>query len=102
MNNPNTDGALEDQELDQVVGGTVSLRTSIGVSAVRQTPNDDFGDRIQAGLHAAAAGVAQNGASLVGGMLPGGAIISAAVSSVSNLGGTPTTGGASVAYAATG
>jgi hypothetical protein len=56
-----------------------------------------FGEKVNAGLHAAGGALAQ-GASLLGGALPGGAIISAAVSSVGNLAG----GAAAASYAATG
>jgi len=57
-------------------------------------------EKVNQGLHAAGSTVSQ-GASLLGGALPGGAVISAAVSSVSSLGGAG--GGASAAaYAATG
>jgi len=43
----------------------------------------DFGEKMNAGLHAAGGALAQ-GASLLGGALPGGAVISAAVSNVSS------------------
>ncbi len=46
----------------------------------------DFGDRMKAGLETAG-GMLANGASVVGGLVPGGTILSAAVSSVSQLGG---------------
>ena|ERR1035437_3880790 len=60
-----------------------------------------FGEKVNAGLHAAGGALAQ-GASLLGGALPGGAIISAAVSSVGNLAGGSGGGAASASYAATG
>lgn len=59
-----------------------------------------FGEKVNAGLHAAGGALAQ-GASLLGGALPGGAIISAAVSSVGNLAGA-SGGAAAASYAATG
>ena len=59
-----------------------------------------FGEKVNAGLHAAGGALAQ-GASLLGGALPGGAIISAAVSSVGNLAGG-SGGAAAASYAATG
>jgi len=59
-----------------------------------------FGEKVNQGLHAAGGALAQ-GTSLLGGALPGGAIISAAVSSVSNLSGT-VGGAAAASYAATG
>lgn len=60
-----------------------------------------FGEKVNAGLHAAG-GVLAQGASLLGGALPGGAIISAAVSSVGNLAGGSGGGAAAASYAATG
>lgn len=78
-------------------------RISTNMSIERQTPKRDFGDRVKVGLDQAA-GVVANGASVVGGFLPGGAIVSAAVSSVSQLShGSGSAGAAtSSAYAATG
>ncbi|MDP3313771.1 hypothetical protein [Lutibacter sp.] len=60
-----------------------------------------FGEKMNAGLHAAGGALAQ-GASLLGGALPGGAIISAAVSSVGNLAGGAGGGAAAASYAKTG
>lgn len=60
-----------------------------------------FGEKVNAGLHAAGGALAQ-GASLLGGALPGGAVISAAVSSVGNLAGGAGGGAATASYAATG
>lgn len=59
-----------------------------------------FGEKVNQGLHAAGGALAQ-GASLLGGALPGGSIISAAVSSVGNLAGGGS-GAAAASYAATG
>ena len=59
-----------------------------------------FGEKVNQGLHAAGSALSQ-GASLLGGALPGGAIISAAVSSVGNLAGGGG-GAAAASYAATG
>jgi len=59
----------------------------------------DFGEKVNAGLHAAGGALAQ-GASLLGGALPGGAVISAAVSSVSTKGGAGG-GAAAASYAKT-
>ncbi|MFV8375316.1 hypothetical protein [Flavobacterium sp. LB1P71] len=60
-----------------------------------------FGEKVNQGLHAAG-GVLSQGASLLGGALPGGAIISAAVSSVGNLAGGAGGGAAAASYARTG
>lgn len=80
------------------------VRISTNVNIERQTPKTDFGDRMQAGLQQAA-GVVANGAAIAAPFLPGGAIVSAAVSSVATMGqqlsaGTQSYG--SAAYAATG
>jgi hypothetical protein len=63
---------------------------------VELTKNESlvFGEKVNQGLHAAGGALSQ-GASLLGGALPGGAIISAVVSSVGNLAG----GGAGAAAA---
>lgn len=121
-------------------------RISMNVTVAKQTQGATFGEKVQAGLHAAGSAVASGasliiecgstacavalpdgsgyraelgamtigpldaaqglslrkvagGASLVGGALPGGSILSAAVSSVGNLKGG---GAASASYAATG
>lgn len=57
-----------------------------------------FGEKVNQGLHAAGGALAQ-GASLLGGALPGGSIISAAVSSVGNLAGGAGGGAAAASYA---
>jgi len=59
-----------------------------------------FGEKVNAGLHAAGGALA-SGASLLGGALPGGAIISAAVSSVGNLAGGNGGGASAASYAKT-
>jgi hypothetical protein len=67
------------------------------MTVLSKTAHASFGEKVNAGLHAAGGALA-SGASLLGGALPGGAVISAAVSSVGNLSG----GGASAAsYAKT-
>lgn len=65
-------------------------------SIVELTPTErsSFGEKVNQGLHSAGSSLSQ-GASLLGGALPGGAIISAAVSSVGNLAGAG--GGAAAA-----
>lgn len=57
-----------------------------------------FGKKVNQGLHASGSALSQ-GASLLGGALPGGAIISAAVSSVGNLAGGAGGGAAAASYA---
>lgn len=60
------------------------VRISTNLSINRQTPKSDFGDRVKAGLDTGASAVA-NGAAIAAPFVPGGAIVSAAVSSVSQL-----------------
>ena len=76
-------------------------RISTNMTIERQTPKTGFGDRMKAGLDQAG-GVLATGANIVGGFIPGGAILSTAVSSLSQLGGGGHGGAASSAYAATG
>lgn len=59
-----------------------------------------FGEKVNQGLHAAGSALSQ-GASLLGGALPGGSVISAAVSSVGNLAGGAGGGAAAASYAKT-
>lgn len=59
-----------------------------------------FGEKVNQGLHAAGSALSQ-GASLLGGTLPGGSVISAAVSSVGNLAGGAGGGAAAASYAKT-
>ncbi len=63
-----------------------------------KTERNTFGEKVNQGLHAAGSALSQ-GASLLGGALPGGAIISAAVSSVGNLAGGAGGGAAAASYA---
>ncbi len=76
-------------------------RISTNMSIERQTPKRDFGDRVKVGLDQVGGTIA-NGAAVVGGFLPGGAIVSAAVSSVGQLSNHSTPGAASAAYASQG
>ena len=73
---------LADQDLDRVVGGSSAgrldatpARLSTNLSIQRQTPKNDFGSMLAAGLSGNAAG-----SGLAGGVVPGGAVITAAVS----------------------
>jgi hypothetical protein len=60
------------------------VRISTNTDVARQTPKTDFGDRVKAGLDTTAGAVA-NGAAVVAPFLPGGAIVSAAVSSAGSM-----------------
>lgn len=136
------------------INGGMPNRISMNVTVPKQTQGATFGEKVNAGLHAAGGALAQGasriviecgqdacalvfpdgrgyradttrmalqplakpqaealrlgsaplaqGASLLGGALPGGAIISAAVSSVGNLAGGGGGGAAAASYAATG
>ena len=70
------------------------------ITALSTNEHADFGEKVNAGLHAAGGALAQ-GTSLLGGALPGGAVISAAVSSVGNLAGGAGGGAAAASYAKT-
>lgn len=76
-------------------------RISMNVTVAKQTQGATFGEKVNAGLHAAGSALSQ-GASLLGANLPGGSIISAAVSSVSTMAGGSGSGAAAASYAATG
>lgn len=66
-------------KIDNMMGPTTRLSTNI--TTARQTPNTGFGARLQNGLNHAAGAVGA-GVGAVAGMIPGGQIVSAAVSSV--------------------
>lgn len=70
-------------------------RISTNLSIERQTPKRDFGDRVKVGLDQVG-GAISNGAAVVAGALPGGAIVSAAVSSVTHLSNQPGVGSGAV------
>lgn len=76
-------------------------RISMNVSVAKQSQGATFGEKVNAGLQQAGNAVA-SGAALVGGVIPGAGIVSAAVSSVTNLSGMPGGTAASAGYAATG
>lgn len=99
------------QAAGSVVASGVSLIIECGASACAVALPDGSGYRAELesmtlGPLDAVQGLslrkAASGASLVGGALPGGSILSAAVSSVSSLGGKKGGGAAAAAYAATG
>jgi len=93
-----------------VEGGCVVLfpsdegyRINTAEKSIHELSRDEsiaFGEKVNQGLHAAGGALTQ-GTSLLGGALPGGAVISAAVSSVGNLAGAGG-GAAAASYAATG
>jgi hypothetical protein len=62
------------------------VRISTNLTVDRQTPKMDFGDRLASGLQSVGGAIA-SGAAIAAPLVPGSAIVSAAVSSVSNLGG---------------
>jgi hypothetical protein len=82
------------------INGGMPNRISMNVTVPKQTQGATFGEKVNSGLQAAGSVIGQ-GASLLGGALPGGAVISAAVSSVGNLAGGGG-GAAAASYAATG
>lgn len=60
------------------INGGMPNRISMNVTVAKQTQGATFGEKVNAGLHAAGSAISQ-GASLLGGALPGGSIISAAL-----------------------
>lgn len=76
-------------------------RISMNVTVGKQTQGATFGERVNAGIQQAGSAIA-SGAALVGGVIPGAGIVSAAVSSVTNLSNMPGAASASAGYAATG
>lgn len=91
---------LSPNQAFQVIEKTNSMteisRAEFGdrVNAGKQSQGVNFGDRVNAGSRN---GVVSSGAGLLGGAFPSASVVSAAVSSVSNMGGA-----SSAAYAATG
>jgi len=61
------------------------VRISTNLTIDRQTPKSDFGDRLASGLQTVGGAIA-SGAAIAAPLVPGSAIVSAAVSSVSQLG----------------
>jgi hypothetical protein len=66
------------------INGLMGPRMSTNMTVERQTPNRSFGARVQAGVNNAAGAVA-GGVGMATGLMPGGGIVSAAVSSMSAL-----------------
>ncbi|MFO0593866.1 MAG: hypothetical protein U0228_01140 [Myxococcaceae bacterium] len=87
--------------INGINGGGMPNRISMNVTVPKQTQGATFGEKVNQGLHAAGNLVSQ-GASLIGGSLPGANVLSAAVSSVSTLAGGSGSGAAAASYAATG
>lgn len=81
-------------------GYKVNIR-NMSITELSANESLAFGEKVNQGLHAAGSALSQ-GASLLGGTLPGGAIISAAVSSVGNLAGGAGGGAAAASYAKNG
>ena len=83
------------------IDGVSPARLSLNVTVGNQTQNRSFGEKVNMGLQQGAAAIASGAGILGSAGIPGGAIVSAAVSSVSShlgaAGGTSSTG-----YAATG
>lgn len=76
-------------------------RISLSVATGRQTQGTTFGEKVSGGLAAAGSAIA-NGASLVGGYIPGAGIVSAAVSSVAGLTNMPGSTASAAGYTTTG
>jgi len=83
------------------IDNSMPNRVSMSVTTGRQTQGSTFGEKVSNGLSAAGSAIA-NGASLVGGVIPGAGIVSAAVSSVSSLSNMGGSSASSAGYAASG
>ncbi|MBZ4417186.1 hypothetical protein [Myxococcus sp. RHSTA-1-4] len=83
-------------KIDNMMGPTTRLSTNL--TTARQTPNTGFGARLQSGLNNAAGAVGA-GVGAVAGMIPGGQIVSAAVSSMHTFSSTSGSGMAGAPYA---
>jgi hypothetical protein len=83
-------------KIDNMMGPTTRLSTNL--TTARQTPNTGFGARLQNGLNSAAGAVGA-GVGAVAGMIPGGQIVSAAVSSMHTFSSTSGSGMAGAPYA---
>jgi hypothetical protein len=71
--------SAQDAKSINSINSSMPNRISMNVTVAKQTQGATFGEKVNAGLHAAGSSVAQ-GTSLVGAALPGGSIISAALS----------------------
>jgi hypothetical protein len=83
------------------IDSSMPNRLSMNVSIGKQTQGATFGERVASGLNVAGSAIA-SGASLVGGMIPGAGIVSAAVSSVGQLSNMPGGSASAASYAASG
>lgn len=83
------------------IDSSMPNRISMSVTTGRQSQGSTFGEKVSNGLQAAGTTIA-NGASLVGGFIPGAGVVSAAVSSVSRLTNMPGSSASAAGYAATG
>ncbi|SEU09422.1 hypothetical protein [Stigmatella erecta] len=81
----------------KIDGNMMGPRMSTNLTVNKQTPNNEFGHRVQAGLNAAA-GAVSSGVGMATSMIPGGGIVSAAVSSVNTFA-SGATGSAGTPYA---
>ena len=81
----------------QNMGYKINVKDN-SINELTASERSSFGEKVNQGLHAAGSVISQ-GASLLGGALPGGAIISASVSSVGNLAGGAGGGAAAASYA---
>ncbi|MBU8895009.1 hypothetical protein DRW03_01960 [Corallococcus sp. H22C18031201] len=87
-------------KIDGGMMGPSNMRLNTQMTTARQTPNTTFGARVQSGLNNAAGAVGA-GVGAVAGMVPGGSIVSAAVSSAQTFSGSAGSGIAGGPYAGT-
>lgn len=83
------------------IDNSLPNRLSMSVTTARQSQGSTFGEKVSSGLHAAGS-VISNGASLLGGVMPGAGLVSAAVSSVTGLTNMQGSTASAVGYSPTG
>jgi len=84
----------------KIDGSLMGPRMSTNLSVQKQSSQTTFGQRVQAGVNAVG-GAVSSGVGMATGMLPGGGIVSAAVSSMSVLSQGAATGSPSTQYSTT-
>jgi hypothetical protein len=83
------------------VDNSLPNRISMNVTIGKQSQGATFGEKVSQGLHAAGSALA-SGASLLGGVIPGAGVISAAVNSAAQFSNMPGGTASAAGYAATG
>lgn len=83
------------------IDSSLPNRISMNVTVGKQTQSSTFGEKVYMGMNAAGNALA-SGASLLGGVIPGAGVISAAVNSAAQISNMPGSSSSAAGYAATG